>query len=677
MASELFRKINVEKNQYNVLQLNVTLCTLIYATSTTPDFDKLIDYLAKRFKKHKYKIKKIIEDAISGFSSISNLDLHDLSLDDLECLGKSVFIDDIEEGLFEEEDEDEDSEESIQESSVTKNKELKTINRVINQKERGVLMSRKIYLTKKVFASTSKELLDNEDLKGYNYIKKKFLDRTKGNQYCLKLLELSKAFIEQFYTQSYQEIKSELKKLEPKIGQFSLDRFIDGNNQGYLAFSNRLWKNRFAMGITHILYQFKCRIKPFDDKSYFGYTDDLDRRIEEHTIEALAPRGVREEGHMHISLTKLHKAIREAFTLNSKYGRFFSEGGTFEDIYDDLLNIKGTKKYNIKMYYIREDIIKSYFDILKVEMTRGIIFARDRERFYTKSYENDDGSIGTVKNGLNERHGGGGRGISGIFYKFPWLDVAGMLSIGLSYISITEIMKEQYKNLEHINEREVSRQIKNMWGEQYRVYMKFLLPVLEELLKCDISLTKKDILEILGWSNNKFDRYFGSISLLKKMIEESGSLNRNRIIEFIQAHNQDLAELTIQERKLKSLLRGKSIEQWKTWAMEETPLREIEKILDCSDETIRSTYKKISHLLVGVENLSLSEIRRILHKKKAIKLLRKGINPKKIVIENFGRVSYKKCGIKEFRKFYERLFEENGIQTMTYDVIIEAFYNKQ
>ena len=128
--------------------------------------------------------------------------------------------------------------------------------------------------------------------------------------------------------------------------------------------------------------------------------------------------------------------------------------------------------------------------------------------------------------------------------------------------------------------------------------MKFLLPVLEELLKYNISLTKKDILEILDWSNNKFDRYFGSISLLKKMIEKSGSLDPNRIIKFIQAHNQDLAELTIQERRLKSLLRGESIKQWKTWTKEETPLREICIQLDCSDETVRSTYKKISHFLV-------------------------------------------------------------------------------
>ena len=69
--SELFERINVEKNQYNDLQLNVTLLVLIYATFFIPDFYKLSDDLASRFKKHSYTVKKIIEDAISGFSSIA------------------------------------------------------------------------------------------------------------------------------------------------------------------------------------------------------------------------------------------------------------------------------------------------------------------------------------------------------------------------------------------------------------------------------------------------------------------------------------------------------------------------------------------------------------------------------------------------------------------------------
>ncbi|MHA1468643.1 MAG: hypothetical protein ACTSP6_11290, partial [Promethearchaeota archaeon] len=210
--------------------------------------------------------------------------------------------------------------------------------------------------TKDIFTTNIK----NISLKGFNYIQNEFLNRTNRNQHCIKLLEISKAFIEKFYSQSYQKIKNELKKLELKIGQFSLDRFIDGKNQGYLPFSNRLWRNRFAIGISHIIYQLKCKIELFDGKSYFGYTDDLDRRIEEHTIEALAPRGVRVEGHMHVSLTKLHRAIREAFKLHLL--RFFSEGGTFEDIYNDLIDMNG-KKYNITMYYIRENIIKSCFDI--------------------------------------------------------------------------------------------------------------------------------------------------------------------------------------------------------------------------------------------------------------------------------------------------------------------------
>ncbi len=94
--SELFERINVEKNQYNDLQLNVTLLVLIYATFFIPDFYKLSDDLASRFKKHSYTVKKIIEDAISGFSSIANLGLYNLSLNDLKNLKKSDFINDTE-----------------------------------------------------------------------------------------------------------------------------------------------------------------------------------------------------------------------------------------------------------------------------------------------------------------------------------------------------------------------------------------------------------------------------------------------------------------------------------------------------------------------------------------------------------------------------------------------------
>ena len=104
-VSELLRRIDVGQNQYNELQLNVTLYTLIYATFSTPDFSKLSDALATRFNKHIYTISKIVDETINGFSSIMNLDLYVLSLNDLENLEESDIIDDteIEEEEFEEE----------------------------------------------------------------------------------------------------------------------------------------------------------------------------------------------------------------------------------------------------------------------------------------------------------------------------------------------------------------------------------------------------------------------------------------------------------------------------------------------------------------------------------------------------------------------------------------------
>ncbi len=98
MISDLLRRINVEQNQYNELQLNVILYTLIYATLYIPNFSKLSDALATRFKTHNNTIAKIIDESINGFYSIAELDLYNLSLDDLEGLEKSFFIYDTENG---------------------------------------------------------------------------------------------------------------------------------------------------------------------------------------------------------------------------------------------------------------------------------------------------------------------------------------------------------------------------------------------------------------------------------------------------------------------------------------------------------------------------------------------------------------------------------------------------
>ncbi len=42
--------------------------------------------------------------------------------------------------------------------------------------------------------------------------------------------------------------------------------------------------------------------------SYFGYTNNWNRRLEEHIMDALEPHG---EGQNYAKTTKLHQAIRE------------------------------------------------------------------------------------------------------------------------------------------------------------------------------------------------------------------------------------------------------------------------------------------------------------------------------------------------------------------------------
>jgi len=514
-----------------------------------------------------------------------------------------------------------------------------------------------------------------ENLKGYFFCRNEMWKKVGNEKYCEIFFKSSEKCLKRFYNQSFKEINSDINKMQHQKCQLSLEKFMNLKESNYFPFSSKVWKNRFIIGLTHLIYQLKCKIEPFRGKSYFGYTDDLNRRIEEHIVEALAPHG-KGEFFNHVTITKLHKAIRKAFKIDKKYNSLLLKGYNFEDIYNYLIQIKSTKKYNIEMYYIRREVINKSFDISNLEMTRGGRIARDRERIYTSNYKNKNGTIGSVNHGLNERKGGGGRGLSSIYYNFPWLDISGMLSLGFSYASITEIIKNQYNELNFISEREVNRQINNLWGGQKEVYFKFLLPVIEGLLRYDINIKKKDILDLLNWSNNKFDRYFGSILYLRKLIKENERLDKNKIKENMKKRKLIEKSLGNSTLRLKNLMRGISIEKYKNWIIEGKTGKFIGEKLGVTPNMVYYIYRKISFLLVRIRNLEFTEIQKILRKNVAIECLCKGMKPRNIIGKKFNLKSYKKMTWNEVYEFYERLFEDNGSKTINYEEIMERYSQK-
>ncbi|NVM38403.1 MAG: hypothetical protein HWN81_22600 [Candidatus Lokiarchaeota archaeon] len=231
-----------------------------------------------------------------------------------------------------------------------------------------------------------------------------------------------------------------------------------------MEYNDVIWRNRDLLGFTSIIYQYKCKLKAFDGMSYFGYTDNFDRRLEEHTIEAIEPRRTGRAGY--VSVTKLHNAIREIFRQDPYYREFLLQGGSFTDIYYELENMKGIGQFKSEMNYIINDIIKKYFELFKVEMTKGSTTTRARENYCTINYQNSDGivngTVGTVEFGLNDLVGGAGGGED---IPLPNIDIAAILTLAISYNNIHEIITKEYDIIIGLNT--FKDKIKNMWGENH------------------------------------------------------------------------------------------------------------------------------------------------------------------------------------------------------------------
>jgi hypothetical protein len=222
-------------------------------------------------------------------------------------------------------------------------------------------------------------------------------------------------------------------------------------------------------------------------------------------------------------------AIREAFRLDPNYGHFLEHGGTYMDIHAALTSLD-PRSYKMELGYIKSEIIKKHFNLNKVELVQGIDAAREREKHYTKNYRNPDGTKGTVfPYGLNSIEGGSGGGKT---LDLPMMDIAAMLTLGLSYKIIAEILYKEYGI--SVIEQTIGERVRSIWGSTREMRQKLILPVIEYLLMYNIDTTLQDITHPLQWGEKRFNRYFGSIILLKAMMKKFGHFDISILNDYLR-----------------------------------------------------------------------------------------------------------------------------------------------
>jgi len=99
----------------------------------------------------------------------------------------------------------------------------------------------------------------------------------------------------------------------------------------------------------------------------------------------------------YVNFVKLHRAIINVLEY---------KGIDVKLEYQWLKSKIGTREYEECMEYLFQ-ILKEYFEIETIEVHKRKFTARLNEKYYTKNFINDDVSVGTVENGLNEILGGG------------------------------------------------------------------------------------------------------------------------------------------------------------------------------------------------------------------------------------------------------------------------------
>jgi len=447
------------------------------------------------------------------------------------------------------------------------------------------------------------------------------------------VLKISKEFIEKYIKSVEPSLLEELSQTVSIQTTFGRDLKI---RRDYLIKENpsfdQVLRDRLKYGFRWILYNLKCKIFPFKNKIYIGWSKNrAEYRFKQHIIAAIGPHG---KGYDYVNVVKLHKAIRKSLE---------KAGINYYEEWNYLENKIGTEDYESRINYVF-GVVRNYFDIETLEMHRNFGLTKEREKYYTLNYKNNDGTIGTIKNGLNEIAGGGG----GFSIKLPYIDIFAIVTLGKLLIDIYNTIIQLY----HINiaYSTFSDHIREVWESFEALQEDALKPILEKLIKDKQDFKLHEISEVLNLTRHTLNLYLKkwykgrTFSDLKEMVKNE-ILNWDNL-QYFSKHKQYTESI----EKIENV----PIWIWLKWLVEGKTTIEIAKEFGLFRKTVSKFIKE--HPQLGNNSLSIQELRYKLRRYLMKNLLKKGWNPYDVVEKVF------KMNNTKTRRLFKQIFPNKSFE---------------
>ncbi len=433
-------------------------------------------------------------------------------------------------------------------------------------------------------------------LKGSKVVKKELLDnynRTNNKIYqsiIRHVTELKNSLIKESDYPLYLPEKN-----HRQLKLFSSKGYVDANDQEFNQFLN---KRNFEA----LIYEITCHLPYtwYNNKCYIGFTGrPLKIRFREH-IERAIRECVRTNNTPSVGYTKLYQAIANSI---------IEVGWNIGQVYEQLRILTGQDYYKF-LYNVVKSIKGKYIIPKVIELHEYEDTAHEREKYLTKT-------LNTVKEGLNEKEGGGA---VGKYIRLPLYDMAVMIALGKNKAQISRLIRNFY-NIE-VSEETIKKRISDIFGGWYEAQIKFLKPIVEKLFLDGYN--GRQIYELINDISGQhqdtwFNDWIWGETFLNFEINEARKVLIQKGIE-----NPD--SQTIYEQINKHYF-GFLQSQWIKWAIENVSFNYLAKKYNFSKKTLVKIYEKIgnSHTKVQIKYRRL----------KAKELLRKNWKIEKIYTEAF------------------------------------------
>ena len=487
--------------------------------------------------------------------------------------------------------------------------------------------------------------IKDNDIKtrGWNYFKEIIYDIFDDNppEIYKKVLRYSKEFIENYVKTIEPSI---LKNREVSI-QTSFGRNLELHRSFLIRgdpYFEQILNNRLIFDFNWIVYKLKCNIYPFKNKVYIGWSkNSVEHRFREHILAAIAPRG-RDYGY--VSLVKLHEAIRESIEKEGIY--WLNEWNFLEERI-------GTLDYKNRIDKLVE-VVKRHFEVVTLEIHRNFNMSKKREKYYTLNYKNEDGTVGTIENGLNEITGGGG-GLGRI--RLPYLDIMAMVTLGKRLLDIHNTIISLYPI--DITYSTFTEHVRDKWESFENLQEEFFKLIIERLIKQNLNYGMDEIAAATSTKRETLTRflkkwYNGRCLEDLKQLSEDGKLDW----EDLEYYNK-VSEI----KQAKEVFYQVPIWLLKKWLIEGRMTTEMGSDFGIYRKAVSRYITQ--HPLLGNNLYSVQEVRDNLRRETFINLLEDGWNPYMIIEDVF------KIDNIQIRRFIGRLFSGKTLEEVIQEIIGE------